>query len=170
MTRLTVDSVYGIWAGVTLSWDEQYRFDEETYAQNVERTIAAGVHGVYTTGSTGEFCVLEFEEFCRMVDIQAELCGRGYPCGSMTALMIGGPPSIMAARVSSASSDPKVWVTSVSASTSPSRSKWLATGKLMAGSAKVGRSVIFRKTISLTARSMTTPILGLLRAILWNRP
>ncbi len=76
MSRLTADSLRGIWAGVTMVWDEQYAFDEETYAQNIERTIAAGVHGIYTTGSTGEFYALEFEEFCRMVDIDAELCGR----------------------------------------------------------------------------------------------
>ena len=76
MSRLTAESLHGIWAGVTMVWNEQYRFDEQTYAQNVERTIAAGVHGIYTTGSTGEFYALEFEEFCLMVDIEAELCGR----------------------------------------------------------------------------------------------
>ncbi len=76
MPRLTTDFLHGIWAGVTLAWDEQYRLDEKIYAQNIERTIAAGVHGIYTTGSTSEFYALNFDEFCRMVDIQADLCGR----------------------------------------------------------------------------------------------
>ena len=75
MARLTADQLRGIWAGVTMSWDEDYRFDEKSYAQNVSRTIDAKVHGIYTTGSTGEFYAMEHEEFCRMVDIQAELCG-----------------------------------------------------------------------------------------------
>ena len=32
MARLTADQVRGIWAGVTMSWDEDCRFDEECYA------------------------------------------------------------------------------------------------------------------------------------------
>ena len=76
MARLTAEELRGIWAGVTMVWDEDYRFDEQTYARNIERMIAAGVHGLYTTGSTGEFYVIEYDEFCRMVDIEAELCGR----------------------------------------------------------------------------------------------
>ena len=75
MSRLTADRLYGIWAGVTMPWNEDYSFDEETYAKNIERCVAAGVHGIYTTGSTGEFYAIDFDEFCRMVDIQADLCG-----------------------------------------------------------------------------------------------
>ena len=94
MARLTADEIHGIWAGVTMAWDENYRFDEDTYARNTERTIAAKVHGVYTTGSTGEFYALDFDEFCRMVDIQCELCGKaGMPlqigcCSDATAKTI----------------------------------------------------------------------------------
>src|SRR5687768_18592368 len=76
MSRLTAEEIKGIWAGVTMSWDEQFRFDEATYAANIERTISAKVAGIYTTGSTGEFYAVEFDEFQRMVDIQADLCGR----------------------------------------------------------------------------------------------
>ena len=82
--RLTAERVRGIWAGVTLCWDDTDRLDERTYAQNIRRTLGAGVHGIYTTGSTGEFYAIEFEEFCRMVDIQAELCG-----GARMPLQIG---------------------------------------------------------------------------------
>lgn len=76
MNRLTADQVRGIWAGVTLSWDENYVLDEKTYAENIERAIAAGVAGVYTTGSTGEFYVLDYDEYCTMVDIVAGVCGK----------------------------------------------------------------------------------------------
>lgn len=75
MARLTADEVRGIWAGVTMCWDERYRFNETTYALNIERTLRSGAHGIYTTGSTGEFYAIEFDEFSRMVDIQSELCG-----------------------------------------------------------------------------------------------
>ena len=76
MSRLTASEARGVWAGITMSWDKKYRFDEETYAQNIRGMIAAGVHGLYTTGSTGEFYAIEYDEFCRMVDIEAELCGE----------------------------------------------------------------------------------------------
>jgi len=76
MARLTTDKLRGIWAGATMTWDEKYRFDEETYAKNIRRLIDSKVHGIYTTGSTGEFYAVEYDEFCRMVDIQAELCGK----------------------------------------------------------------------------------------------
>jgi dihydrodipicolinate synthase/N-acetylneuraminate lyase len=58
-----------------MSWDEHDRVDEDVYIANTRRVLASGVHGVYTTGSTGEFYALDFDEFRRMVDIQAELCG-----------------------------------------------------------------------------------------------
>ena len=76
MARLTAKKLCGIWAAVPMPWDEQDRLDEAAYRENIERMCRAGVHGVYTTGSTGEFYALDFEEFTRMVDIQDELCGR----------------------------------------------------------------------------------------------
>ena len=76
MSKLTSESAKGIWAGVTMSWDEKFRFDADSYAKNIKRAISAKVHGIYTTGSTGEFYALEYDEFCQMVDIQAELCGK----------------------------------------------------------------------------------------------
>lgn len=76
MNRLTANDLRGIWAGVTMSWDERDRFDEASYRANTEAMCRAKVHGIYTTGSTGEFYALDFDEFRRMVDIQAEICGR----------------------------------------------------------------------------------------------
>jgi dihydrodipicolinate synthase/N-acetylneuraminate lyase len=111
MARLTHDNLRGIWAGITMPWDEQDRFDEETYARNVERAIAAQVHGLYTTGSTGEFYAIDDDEFRRMVDIQDELCGRaGMPlqigcCSDATRKTIRlleyvqGKPHVGAAQV-----------------------------------------------------------------------
>mgnify|MGYP001029501794 CR=1 FL=1 len=76
MPRLTAETLRGIWAGATMSWDERDRFDEDTYRTNVERLCRGAVHGVYTTGSTGEFYALDFGEFRAMVDIVCETCRR----------------------------------------------------------------------------------------------
>ena len=63
MSRLTAKTLYGIWAGVTMCWDSQDRFDEKPYRANTEAMCRAGVHGIYTTGSTGEFYALDDDEF-----------------------------------------------------------------------------------------------------------
>jgi len=76
MGRLTADALRGIWAGATMAWNERDEFDVDSYVENTERLCRSGVHGLYTTGSTGEFYALDLDEFRRMVDIQAELCGR----------------------------------------------------------------------------------------------
>jgi len=76
MAKLTADAVRGIWAALPLSWDDRDRLDEDVYRANAERIARAGVHGVYTTGSTGEFYALDLAEFRRMVDIVDEVCGR----------------------------------------------------------------------------------------------
>lgn len=75
MNRLSKETLRGVWAGVTMSWDESYGFDVKSYRANIENAIKAGVHGIYTTGSTGEFYALNFDEFKAMVDVQAEICG-----------------------------------------------------------------------------------------------
>lgn len=76
MKRLTADTLKGIWAGITMAWDEKDRFDETSYVKNTTEMCKAGAHGIYTTGSTGEFYVLSLDEFKRMVDLQADICGR----------------------------------------------------------------------------------------------
>lgn len=75
MARLTSDDIRGVWAGITLSWDDKFRLDASLYEANLRRGVVAQVHGIYTTGSTGEFYVLEYEEFRTMVDIATEVCG-----------------------------------------------------------------------------------------------
>jgi dihydrodipicolinate synthase/N-acetylneuraminate lyase len=76
MSRLTADRLRGIWAGVTMAWNEDDSFDVDSYVANTEAMCRAGVHGIYTTGSTGEFYALSFDEFKEMVDIQVDVCGR----------------------------------------------------------------------------------------------
>lgn len=71
--NLTAKTLKGIWAGITLPWAEDYTLDEDAFRKNLTRVCEAKPHGVYTTGSTGEFYALQPEEFRRMVDIFMEI-------------------------------------------------------------------------------------------------
>jgi len=74
---LTRENLRGVWVSVTLPWDEDGNLDEATFRQNVAKLIESGVQGLYTTGSTGEFYALDWDEFRRMVDaFAAETQGR----------------------------------------------------------------------------------------------
>jgi dihydrodipicolinate synthase/N-acetylneuraminate lyase len=72
-TTLTSATLKGIWAAVTLPWHEDYSLDEAAFRENLRRLIAAQVHGIYTTGSTGEFYALDWDEFRHVVDIFIEM-------------------------------------------------------------------------------------------------
>lgn len=69
---LTAETLKGVWAFVATPWDEEDRFDEEVFRHDVAYQCRSGVHGLYTTCSSGEFFALEFEEFRRLVDVFLE--------------------------------------------------------------------------------------------------
>jgi len=75
MARLGASDIYGVWAGSVMCWDQDFRFDVDAYASSIRQMIQHRPHGVYTTGSTGEFYAIDFDEFKTMVDVQARLCG-----------------------------------------------------------------------------------------------
>lgn len=71
----------GIWAAVPTPFDEDDRFDEGVFRENVRRLAAAGVHGVYTTDADGEFYALELDEFRQVADALADETARlTLPC------------------------------------------------------------------------------------------
>jgi len=70
-SKLTSTTLKGVWAAVTLPWHEDLSLDEVAFRENLRRLIAARVHGIYTTGSTGEFYALDWDEFRHMVDLFA---------------------------------------------------------------------------------------------------
>ena len=81
---LTRNELKGSWAGVPVAWKEDLSFAEEAYRADVERVCRAGVPGVYTGGTTGEFYAMEFGEFQSVAAATVEECKR---CG--TPVMIG---------------------------------------------------------------------------------
>src|SRR5262245_26361424 len=65
---LTRENLRGIFAAVPIPWDEHGRFQETVFRRDIATLCASGVHGIYTTGTTGEFYALDFEEFRGLVD------------------------------------------------------------------------------------------------------
>lgn len=70
--QLTRENLHGVWAAIATPFDEQNRFDAAVFRENIRRLHAAGVHGIYTTDSDGEFYAIELEEFRQIVDVFAD--------------------------------------------------------------------------------------------------
>jgi 4-hydroxy-tetrahydrodipicolinate synthase len=80
LAGLTRENLHGVWAAIATPFDEHDRFDAGMLRENMRRLHAAGVHGIYTTDSDGEFYAIELEEFRRIVDIfAAESLRLGVP-------------------------------------------------------------------------------------------
>ena len=74
---LTQTQLKGMWVSVPTEWDEDGNFDEKTFRDEIAMLINAGAHGLYTTGSTGEFYALDWEEFKQITDaFLAETAGK----------------------------------------------------------------------------------------------
>jgi dihydrodipicolinate synthase/N-acetylneuraminate lyase len=64
----------GPWAGLPVAWTDEDRFDEDCYRRTVANVCQAGVPGVYTGGTTGEFYAMEFDEFQEVARATVEEC------------------------------------------------------------------------------------------------
>src|SRR5262249_7347206 len=62
----------GIWVAIATPFDAHDRFDEDVFRENIRRLHAAGLHGIYTTDSDGEFYAIELEEFKQIVKVFAD--------------------------------------------------------------------------------------------------
>ena len=71
---LTRDTFTGPWAGLPIAWTDDDCFDETTYRGDVKRCCLAGVPGIYTGGTTGEFYAMELDEFCEIARATIEEC------------------------------------------------------------------------------------------------
>ena len=71
---LTRETFTGPWAGLPVAWTNGDRFDEATYRADVARCCQAGMPGVYTGGTTGEFYAMEFDEFRDVARATVEEC------------------------------------------------------------------------------------------------
>jgi 4-hydroxy-tetrahydrodipicolinate synthase len=70
--RLTRDNLRGVWAAIATPFDAHDRFDAGAFRENMRRLRDAGVHGIYTTDSDGEFYAIELDEFKEIVKTFAD--------------------------------------------------------------------------------------------------
>jgi dihydrodipicolinate synthase/N-acetylneuraminate lyase len=59
----TQDKLHGIWTALPVPWKKNGSLDRATYATDIARCCKAGVHGLYSGGTTGEFYVQDFKLF-----------------------------------------------------------------------------------------------------------
>ncbi|MCX6624809.1 MAG: dihydrodipicolinate synthase family protein [Acidobacteria bacterium] len=83
MKAMIADDLRGVWAAIPTPWTADSSLDEAALAENVLRYEAAGVPGVYTTDSDGEFYAIELDEFRRL----ARAFGRAMESTRMHAAM-----------------------------------------------------------------------------------
>ncbi len=99
LMQLTRDTFTGPWAGLPVAWTKEDRFDEEAYRNDVTRCCRAGIPGVYTGGTTGEFYAMEMDEFCEVARATVEEChanGKPAMIGCSSTYTLG---SIRRARI-----------------------------------------------------------------------
>jgi dihydrodipicolinate synthase/N-acetylneuraminate lyase len=74
---LRKEQLQGLWISVPTEWDVHGEFDEKTFRDEIAMLIAAGAHGLYTTGSTGEYYALDWDEFQKVqAAFLAETAGK----------------------------------------------------------------------------------------------
>lgn len=89
---LTRENLVGPWAGLPVAWTSDDQFDEQLYRQDVARCCKAGVPGIYTAGSTGEFFAMEIDEFrhvTRATCEEAKLQGTPVLIGCTSTYTLG---------------------------------------------------------------------------------
>ncbi|MDX6232138.1 MAG: hypothetical protein QOH68_1113 [Nocardioidaceae bacterium] len=91
MTRKTAD-LHGILAAVTTPFTaDGSALDEDALRRNVDRLVAAGIHGLVPTGSTGEFTSLSPQEYRRAIELYVEsAAGRIPVVAGVGSLTTGG--------------------------------------------------------------------------------
>lgn len=89
MEPLTRKTLRGVWGTVLLPLGENEAIDFPRLEQEIDALIAAGVHGIYSNGSAGEFYAQSMEEYLAINSLLAERCrsaslpfqiGACHPC------------------------------------------------------------------------------------------
>ncbi|MHA6627472.1 dihydrodipicolinate synthase family protein [Pseudonocardia sichuanensis] len=108
MTGLTAPELRGVWATVLLPIRPDESVDVERLGVALDHVLGAGVHGVYTNGTAGEFHTLTDAEYDGLHELVAARCsaagvpfqlGAGHPSGQLSLERIGraaalGPAAI----------------------------------------------------------------------------
>lgn len=76
MDPLNAREIYGNWATLLLPVHEDDSIDYARLEQEVALLIAAGVNGIYSNGTAGEFYSQTEEEFDRIHELLASMCNK----------------------------------------------------------------------------------------------
>ncbi|MGC4073005.1 MAG: dihydrodipicolinate synthase family protein [Nibricoccus sp.] len=76
MTPLTAREIHGNWATLLLPLNADDSIDYALLGTEIDAFIAAGVNGIYSNGSAGEFYTQTEDEFDRVNVLLAEKCNR----------------------------------------------------------------------------------------------
>ena len=63
MSDTSTRELHGVWAAQPIAWDDREQFDPAAYESDIDYLCSAGIHGIYSGGSTGEFYALDFDDF-----------------------------------------------------------------------------------------------------------
>jgi 4-hydroxy-tetrahydrodipicolinate synthase len=110
LRQLTRESLHGVWAAIATPFSDDGRIDFGVLRENIGRLHGAGVHGIYTTDSDGEFYGIELDEFKVLVKAFAKETQRlGVPSqvgvtwcntdGMIARLRIAADAGILGAHV-----------------------------------------------------------------------
>ena len=93
MEPLTAPALRGVWATVLLPVRPDESIDEDRLAAALDHVLGAGVHGIYTNGTAGEFHTLTKAEYDRLHALVAGRCsaagvpfqlGASHPSGQLS--------------------------------------------------------------------------------------
>lgn len=68
-SRFTRDHLHGIWAALPTPWKKNGAVDRRLFAEDIAAICDAGVHGVYSGGTTGELYTQDFDLFAEINEI-----------------------------------------------------------------------------------------------------
>jgi dihydrodipicolinate synthase/N-acetylneuraminate lyase len=70
--KFTRDKLCGMWAALPTPWEKNGALDRKTFTNDIASLCRAGVHGVYSGGTTGEFYVQDFDLFSEINEALAK--------------------------------------------------------------------------------------------------
>lgn len=76
MTPLTRKTLQGVWGTVLLPLGEDEAIDFPALEEEIDTLLAAGIHGIYSNGSAGEFYAQSMDEYLAINSRLAERCRK----------------------------------------------------------------------------------------------
>lgn len=76
---LSTEQLQGMWVSMPTEWDADGNLDEALFRDEIAMLIEARPHGLYTTGSTGEFYALDWDDYQQVTSVFLDEVGGKIP-------------------------------------------------------------------------------------------